>query len=77
MYFKGGLGLLWARDKDTEKLTDTLNNGIAFFKNKYGAKPNYIECSFKSSDVVEFIHDGIPVIAKKRWGEGVVWMTIK
>lgn len=74
---KEGWGMLWVRDSPKETLEDTLERGIAYYKQKYNATPDYIECSQKDRDDLEFLYKDITVKSKKHYNSGVIWLTNK
>lgn len=70
------IGILWVKDDKKEVLTDTLDNGIKYFKSKYNTYPEFIECSILDSNV-EFEHNGTKVIPKRYFQKGIIWMVLK
>lgn len=56
--------MLWSRDNPKEALTETISNGIKYFKNKYKQDIKYIQCSLKDAEE-KFTVNGVEVMPVK------------
>lgn len=67
-------GMLWHRDSEKEKISETIKNAYIYYADKYKEKAELIECSDKDIQE-EFIYENAIVLPKNIYSSGTIWVT--